>query len=156
MDIGIYTIYPMIALFGKPLSVSATGRKLFTGVDSQGAVNFGYDGMNATVIYSKIADSFLPTEIDGEDGSLIIDQIHMPHKVTLMPSKRQMKTGGTPKDISAKLDNDDYYYELREFIDLLEQNRRESAVNSHANTVATLEVIDEIRRQTGVVFPADE
>jgi predicted dehydrogenase len=156
MDIGIYTIYPMIVLFGKPLSVSAIGQKFFTGVDSQGAVNFKYDGMSATVMYSKIADSFLPTEIEGENGVIVVDQIHVPRQVTLMPPKRLMKTGAVKADISAPLDRNEYYYELREFIDLLEQGGRESSVNSHANTIATLEVIDEIRRQTGVEFPSDK
>ena len=73
MDIGIYTIYPMIALFGRPQSIEAQGIVLHTGVDGQGAVNFRYPGMDATVLYSKIANSFLPTEIEGEEGNLIID-----------------------------------------------------------------------------------
>ncbi len=52
-------------------------------------------------------------------------------------------------------DRDRYYYEIAEFIDLIEQGRPESAVNSHANSLATLEIIDEVRRQLGVVYPAD-
>jgi predicted dehydrogenase len=61
MDIGIYTIYPMITLFGRPEKIEAQGIKLHTGVDGQGAVNFQYKDMNATVLYSKIANSALPT-----------------------------------------------------------------------------------------------
>ena len=75
MDIGVYTIYPMVVLFGKPKRVSASGILLSSGVDGQGAVNFEYDGMNATVLYSKIADSYLPTEIEGESGNLTLDRI---------------------------------------------------------------------------------
>ena len=51
MDIGIYTIYPMIALFGRPQKIEAQGILLNTGVDGQGAVNFSYEGLNATVLY---------------------------------------------------------------------------------------------------------
>ena len=60
MDLGVYTVYPLVVLFGRPKRISATGLKLSTGVDGQGAVNFEYENLNATVLYSKIADSFLP------------------------------------------------------------------------------------------------
>ena len=33
--------------------------------------------------------------------------------------------------------------------------KRESIINSHDNSLITLEIIDEIRRQLGVVYPAD-
>jgi len=36
MDIGVYTIYPMVVLFGKPNKIQASGVKLSTGVDGQG------------------------------------------------------------------------------------------------------------------------
>ena len=68
VDIGVYTIYPMVVLFGRPKSITANGIKLSSGVDGQGVVSFEYDGMNATVLYSKIANSSLPTEIQGEEG----------------------------------------------------------------------------------------
>ena len=58
MDIGVYTIYPMIALFGKPKEINAQGIMLSSGVDGQGTVNLLYEGMNATILYSKIANSY--------------------------------------------------------------------------------------------------
>lgn len=36
MDVGVYTIYPMVVLFGRPNSIKASGVKLFTGVDGLG------------------------------------------------------------------------------------------------------------------------
>ena len=52
MDIGIYTIYPMVVLFGRPRRISASGILLSSGVDAQGTVDFDYGEMNATVLYS--------------------------------------------------------------------------------------------------------
>ena len=52
MDIGVYTLYPLVTLFGRPQKVEAQGIKLHTGVDGQGAINLQYEGMNATVLYS--------------------------------------------------------------------------------------------------------
>ena len=57
MDIGVYTIYPMVVLFGMPDRISASGTLLSSGTDGQGSALFRYgDGMEAAVLYSKIAD----------------------------------------------------------------------------------------------------
>ncbi|MDR1259472.1 MAG: Gfo/Idh/MocA family oxidoreductase [Tannerellaceae bacterium] len=159
MDIGIYTVYPMVVLFGRPLKIDASGVMLSSGVDGQGAVNFTYGGgMNATTLYSKIANSSLPTEIQGEDGLLTLDRINTIGSVTYTP-RLQAASGKGPRpevqDISAPATRDEYYYEIAEFINLVLAGRRESEVNSHHNSLITLEIIDEVRRQLGVVYPAD-
>ncbi len=158
MDIGVYTIYPMVALFGKPNKVEAQGIVLHTGVDGQGAVNFQYNDMNATVLYSKIANSVLPTEIEGEAGNLTLDKIHITRQVDFIP---RQKTGqgqeqeNIRQSIGVPVDKSEYYYEMKEFMDLIEQGKKESDMNSLENSLITMEIMDEIRRQVGVRFPAD-
>lgn len=159
MDIGVYTLYPLIALFGRPQSINAQGVVLSSGVDGQGAVNMQYDGFNATVLYSKIANSQLPAEIEGEDGNITIDRIQTPVDVRFYP--RQAPASGHEKraegeSLTGSDNHNEYYYEIKEFIDLIEQGRRESSINSHQCSIATMEVIDEVRRQLGVRYPADE
>ena len=157
MDIGVYTVYPMVVLFGRPNKISASGVVLSTGTDGQGAVNFEYEGMNATVLYSKIANSSLPTEIEGEDGNFMLDKINQINRVTWQarPVASSGKGPLTPvEDISAVTDKDEYYYEVAEFINLVQAGKLESEVNSHENSL-TIEIIDEVRRQLGVSFLAD-
>lgn len=158
MDIGVYTVYPMVVLFGRPNKISASGVVLSTGTDGQGAVNFEYEGMNATVLYSKIANSSLPTEIEGEDGNFMLDKINQINRVTWQarPVASSGKGPLTPvEDISAITDKDEYYYEVAEFINLVQAGKLESEVNSHENSLITIEIIDEVRRQLGVSFLAD-
>ncbi|MDO5488250.1 MAG: Gfo/Idh/MocA family oxidoreductase [Rikenellaceae bacterium] len=159
MDIGVYTIYPLVALFGAPQSVSAQGVVLSSGADGQGAVNMQYEGMNATVLYSKIANSHLPAEIEGEDGNILIDRIQTPTDVRFYP--RQAPASGQEKRVDGEPigtadSHNEYYHEIREFIDLILSGRCESEINSHATSLATMQVIDEVRRQLGVRYPADE
>lgn len=159
MDIGVYTLYPMVVLFGKPQAINAQGIVLSSGVDGQGAVNMQYDGLNATVLYSKIANSQLPAEIEGEDGNILIDRIQTPIDVRFYP--RQAPASGHEKRTEGELlsqpeEHNEYYYEVKEFIDLIEQGRVESEINSHENSITTLEIIDEVRRQLGVSYPADK
>ena len=158
MDIGVYSVYPMVVLFGRPNKISASGVVLSTGTDGQGAVNFEYEGMNATVLYSKIANSSLPTEIEGEDGNFMLDKINQINRVTWQarPVASSGKGPLTPvEDISAVTDKDEYYYEVAEFINLVQAGKLESEVNSHENSLITIEIIDEVRRQLGVSFLAD-
>ena len=47
------------------------------------------------------------------------------------------------------------YYEVREFIELIESNKTESAINSYLNSINTMKVMDAARAQCGIVFKAD-
>ena len=159
MDVGIYTLYPMVVLFGKPQVIKAQGSLLSTGVDAQATVNFEFkDGMTATVIYSKVSDSILPTEIQGESGNIILDRIHTIKDVQFMAGGIASLGKGMqsePEQISVPTPHAEYYYEIKEFTDLIQQGRLESTINSHENSLVTMQIIDEIRKQLGVVYPAD-
>lgn len=159
MDIGCYTVYPMLAMFGMPRSVHAVGVKLSSGVDGQGSVVFGYPDMDAVVSYSKISDSSLCTEIQGEDGSITIDAIGNPRRAVFR-HRTQNAGGGRGSMIREEIladteDVGDYRREISEFIDVVQSGRRESAVTSHAVSLAVMRVLDAIREQLGVEFPAD-
>lgn len=165
MDIGIYPIYPMVSLFGHPTGIKAniTTCEVPVGngwkrIDLQGSVIFEYEGMTATVIYSKIADSRLRSEISCDGGILSLDQIHICRHAEM--TRRGAPTSGRSSgpqaaDISVPADPDEYLCEFREFIDVLESGRMESSVNSLETSLITARILDEIRRQAGVVFPAD-
>lgn len=149
-DIGVYTIYPMVVLFGRPKAIKAHGIKLNSGADGQGVAIFDYGDMDAVVIYSKIADSQLPTEIQGEDGIISLDRVSWIRNVSFK------KRGEEWEDITVPTPNDEYFYEVKEFIDIvLSGTSKESLVNSHENSIITMEIMDEIRRQIGIVYPAD-
>jgi predicted dehydrogenase len=149
-DIGVYTIYPMVVLFGRPQTIKAAGFKLSSGVDGEGSVVFSYPTMDAAVLYSKIANSQLPTEIQGEDGNIVFDRINIISEVNLH------LRNGQKEPLSHPTGHNEYYYEVKEFIDVVQSGRQESEVNSWENSLITMEIMDEIRRQLGVTYPADE
>ncbi|GCD81024.1 Gfo/Idh/MocA family protein [Parageobacillus thermoglucosidasius] len=150
MDIGVYCIYPMVVLFGKPNRLQASSLKLESGVDGEGTIIFTYEDMDAVVMYSKITNSYLPAEIQGEDGSILIDAIHTPTKVEI-----RYRDGRT-EDITVPQEQHPMYYEVKEFIELIKNGKRESEVNSHEHSLLTIALMEEARKQTGIVFPADQ
>ncbi len=149
MDLGVYCLHPIVALFGEPLEVKGTAYLLESGVDGEGSILLTYKDMDAVVMYSKITNSSLPSEIQGEDGNIIINQVSTPTEV-----KIQYQDGQT-EDISVSQRADDMYYEAKEFIDLIQSGKTESSINSFAQSKTVLAITDEVRKQIGLVYPAD-
>lgn len=148
MDLGVYCVHPLVALFGMPCKVTGSCLKLSNGVDGAGTVLVEYDGMQGELIYSKITASNIPSQIQGEDGTMVIQEIHNPLQVTIYGRGGQAEA----LDITGKENN--LSYELEEFIRLVKDGRygHEYLRNSRME----MELMDEARRQQGIVFGADE
>ncbi|PFO84321.1 Gfo/Idh/MocA family protein [Bacillus cereus] len=149
MDIGVYCIYPMVVLFGAPSHVQANAYLLDSGVDGEGSLLLKYAEMDAIIMYSKITNSYVPSEIQGENGSIIIDKISSPTKIEIRYHDGQVE------DITKSQSNKTMSYETQEFIRLIQQNQLESTVNSHTASMITIKIMEEARKQIGLVFPAD-
>ena len=113
MDIGVYCVHPLVSLFGKPEKVISSSLKLSNGIDGAGTILTEYPDFQGELLYSKITDSRVPSQIQGEEGSMVI----------------------------------------REFLRLIREKRY-----SHEyleNSRMEIELMDEVRRQQKIFFPAD-
>lgn len=149
-DVGVYTLYPMVSLFGRPSKVTGQLQTVTTaeGVsDVQGTACLSYGDMDAMLAWSKTYDSFQPTEIAGEQGNLILDEIHIARKAEIVPHAAPT-SGQGPKPgrtlISEGLPYNEYYYEFKEFADLMEKGLKESSSNSLQTSLIVLEIMDEL------------
>lgn len=152
MDIGVYCVHPMVKLFGKPDGISAAGIRLHNGVDGMGTILAKYEeqGILVELIYSKITDSVLPTQIQGEEGCMLIEEIYNTNKLTI-----RYRNGNREEILVEKVDpNNNMYYEIEEFIRTAESG--EGAKEHNQYSLWEMQVMDEARRQMGIVFPADE
>ena len=106
--------------------------------------------MDATLTWSKTYDSFQHTEIAGENGNIIIDEVHIARKTDIVPHAAP-SSGQGPKPgrilLSEGLTHNEYYYEFKEFADLLENGKTESSVNSLDTSLTVLEIIDQLLAQ---------
>ena len=151
MDIGIYCLYPAVTLFGEPKQVSSYKFICLSQVlILQDSILLTYDEMDAVIMYSKISSSYVPSEIQGENGSMIIDKMNTPESVTIY------YRDGTVEDITRSQDADDMYYEAKEFVNLVTNKKQRSELNSHQNTLITAKIIEDARNQVGLVYPADK
>lgn len=150
MDIGIYCLYPLVYLFGNPSRVEASAVMLESGVDGQGSILASYPDMEGVIMYSKITDSYLPSEIQGEKGCIVIDRINNPAKIEI-----RYRDGRT-EDITSPMDKPSMFYEIEGFMDLIRRGERQSPVNSHASSLGAMEMMVEARKQIGLIYPADQ
>lgn len=147
MDIGFYVLASAVELFGEPKNVQATASLLASGVDAHGVAVLDYGDFSVTLQHSKVSDSVLPSEIQGEAGSLLMEKLSECQKLSFVPR------GGKAQDLSLPQHINTMLYEAEVFAHLVETQ----AIDHPGLEVSriTSKLATEIRRQTGVVFPAD-
>ncbi|QPC46109.1 Gfo/Idh/MocA family protein [Mangrovibacillus cuniculi] len=148
MDIGIYCVAPAIALFGEPSNVSASSYLLDSGVDGKGSMILQYDEMDAVLMYSKITNSYVPSEIQGENGSILIDKISTPENVMI-----QYKDG-TKEDITVSQSDKNMVYEVEKFITFIQESMPPTEYYEYS--LSTIKVLDKARNLVGLRYPADQ
>ncbi len=148
MDIGFYCLASAVALWGEPHGVQASAGLLASGVDAHGTVVLHYGDFDVTLHHSKVSDSVLASEIQGEDGSLVIEKISECQNLALVPR------GGKAQDLTQPQHINTMLYEANVFARLVETGEVNHPGLAVSRTTAKLQT--EIRRQTGVVFPADD
>lgn len=149
MDLGVYCIYPMIMLFGMPSEIKGVSSIVEGGVDGSGSSLFAYGGFNVALSYSKTSNSFIPSEIQGEDATMIINRINIPDAIEIR------YRDGRSEQIPVTQKKEDMYYEIEHYVDCLRKGLTESPLNTHALSRNVLSVCDAIRKQAGPEFPAD-
>lgn len=153
MDIGVYCIHSLVRLFGMPDQIRSCSVKLENGFEGSGAVLLQYGSMIAEAVYSKTAVSVTPSVIQGEKGSLLIDYVSRPETLELRLRKgsRDPLSGGSTEMLPYTPAENNMIYEIREFIRLI----KDKDVNHKylQYSLDTIRIIDEVRRQNGIVFP---
>lgn len=147
MDMGVYCVYPMLELFGMPQKIMADCVKLHNGIDGAGIAILDYGDMIADISYSKVANSRLFSEIQGEEGTMVISSIAEPKNVKIF------YRNGSEESLDIPDCSNNMVYEACTFARAI---RGELDITRYQDkTLESMKLMDEIRRQEGLVFPAD-
>ncbi|ERT69322.1 hypothetical protein HMPREF0202_00831 [Cetobacterium somerae ATCC BAA-474] len=124
LDIGVYPLYFILRLFGIPLNSKIINYTLDSGVPGIGSALLEYKNMAGVIVYSKITNSYIGSEIQGEKGSIIIDSISNIKEVKIC------YRNGEIENISVPQEDNSMIYELEEFISLIKKGKVESDINT--------------------------
>lgn len=148
MDMGCYAIESIIHLFGRPDTVAAHATHLDSGFEASGIVLMGYPDFTAEAVYSKVAQQVAPTTFMGEDGSILMDMLTLTSRVWLR------RRDGSEEDLGYVVkEPTNMVCELQAFARFVETGERPDKQNH--DSILTMRVMDEARRQTGTHFSGD-
>jgi len=147
MDIGVYPAHVLVHLFGKPKQITGYTVKLSNGVDGAGAILCQYGGMIGEIQYSKISSSYLESEIQGENGSIILDTVSGQRNV------RMIERNGGQVCLSPVMKELDMCYEIEAFIEMTKRGTGHEEFLQYS--LDTMELLDQARKIQDIVFPAD-
>lgn len=188
MDLGIYPIEVMCALFGAPKKIQAAPIMLeekyneVTGgpIDGAGSVlcTYGshrdFPGLVVEISYSKISNDYMPSQIEGDLGTITIDNLSCPTKVVLS-LRGESNHSGDMRFINAQENveeipitpaENNIVYVLRDFVAMCNGENIDTmwgkdldvrAAWTHFDnaSVDAMTVTDEVRHQAGITFVSD-
>ncbi|WP_411030923.1 Gfo/Idh/MocA family protein [Spongiimicrobium sp. 3-5] len=147
LDIGIYPIFLAYLLLGKPKTILASASFYETGIESQTSMIFSYEGAQALLYSGLTSKSEMKAEISGENGTIFINPRWHESSSYSLEKDGELTHFDTPPLGKG------YTHEIIEVHQCLRDNKLESELWSHQNSRDLVQLLDEVRKQVGVVFP---
>lgn len=151
VDLGVYLLYSAITLFGEPVKATYFATKLPTGVDGLGPIILEYPTFNITIIQGKNSQSFLPSEIYGQKGTLIIDPLTGIENITFYDNATKEVT-----ELAGPTVPNDMQFEAAEFARIIEQSDRDTYEYLADLSLKVLRVSNELRHQNDIWFNVEK
>lgn len=152
MDLGVYCVYPALALFGEPDSFTIDPVMLQSGADGAGVITMRYPDKLVTLTYSKLGQAGANSDIQGTDGTLSVESISRVGGISLWQKDGTVEQlyGGDEKYTLMGWEAKDFF----RFIMEPEVSAKEYARCAELSLqVATF--LEQARKQAGIQFPND-
>ena len=170
MDLGIYCVESMVALFGEPeditcaaVMISRADNELTGGaIDGMGNIVAHYGDKVVNLAYSKVSQDLLGNQIEGELGTITFDHVdaptngrlHLRGKAVRNAAKATAQSiGDTDEEIVFEPCDNNMVYELEHFVSCVKGEI--DAARYQDISLVSLKIMDEARKQAGIVFPSD-
>lgn len=150
LDLGVYPVAIARMLLGPVDEVVEAEARIEGGVDLETTATLRCG--DVTVAVAMAADRHLDSSLvlEGRKGRLVIpDPLHHADRI-------ELHTGSEVEVVRAPIDGHGFEYEIREVHACVTDGRLESSSWSPADTLGTHEVLDEVRRRVGLVYPFED
>lgn len=152
MDLGVYCVYPALALFGEPESFTVAPQMLDSGADGGGVLTLRYPDKLVVMTYSKLGQAGANSDFQGTEGTLAVESISRVAGLSLW------RKDGTVE----RLYGDDEKYKLmgweaKDFYRYITEP--EASAQEYARcgqlSLQVSRFMERVRKQAGLVFASD-
>ena len=140
MDLGVYSIYIALQLFGYPKTVDAYSTPILN-VDGSDTVILGYDGFQVILTMSKLAESRIRSEIICEGGTITLGLLSRLQEIDYYPQGKPKRTIFSTSDFAESMT-----WEIKDFIRYT-QDKDYSAMQALSRQ--SIQLLTEIREKIG-------
>ncbi|MFC7404438.1 Gfo/Idh/MocA family protein [Georgenia alba] len=150
LDLGVYPISFIHSLLGRPEAIHAVGMLSDAGVDVHEAVSLTYGNAVGVATANMWARSRTSASVIGTEGRIdLADTFFVPTTFTVTPADGDPWTWSEPGVTGG------FQYQAAEVARCVAVGSQQSEILSWAATVEVMEIMDEVRRQLGVVYPGE-
>jgi dihydrodiol dehydrogenase / D-xylose 1-dehydrogenase (NADP) len=151
LDVGIYPILLSNFIMNSfPKEIKASAEFTSTKVDESDTINLKYEnGALASLTCSIVSDTDNTAVIYGEKGKIVIPKFWSSKKCYLY-------LGDIVEEYADSYKEAGYKYEIEEANNRIKNKDLESDIASHKITLELAKIMDEIRRQIGLVYPFEK
>lgn len=149
LDVGIYPVFLALSLLGKPDEIQAQAQIGDTNVDESCGILFKYNsGALAVLSSSVVAHQSIEANIFADKARIqMTSPFHTPQTRV-----QRIERFITEEHIPIESEGNGYNYEAIEVGKCLRENRIESAIMSHKDSLELMEVLDRIRAEAGIFY----
>ena len=170
LDIGVYAVQAAVLAFGRcmPVAITATGHLNADGVDISASVTLDY-GQGHLAVLNFAVNANLQNEcvITGDKASV---RLHAPFwcATDVSTTRHDLETGASADPITEHFElppcdqplnfanSNGFQYEARAVCEAIVKGKTSIAHISDEESLVLMQIMDEVRKQLGVVYPEEE
>jgi predicted dehydrogenase len=148
LDIGVYPLFLCYVVLGIPNEIVAKSNFHKTGADLQTSMILQYENAQAILHSSFVSTSNIKATINGTKGRINLNTLwHEAQSYNLNVDNQE-------EEILLPTKGKGFTYEIEECHHCIKENRIESELWSHQNSLELIKIVDQVRSQIGLEYPS--
>ncbi|MDQ6473018.1 Gfo/Idh/MocA family oxidoreductase [Flavobacterium sp. LHD-80] len=150
LDMGIYPLFLVYAILGRPDKIMALASFFDSGADAQTSMILQYKTAQAILHSSFVSPSNMEATISGLEGRITINSIwHEAQSYSVVRNNHKV-------DYALPTKGKGFTYEIEECHFCLKKKQIESKLWSHQNSLDLMAIVDSVRKEIGLIYPSDK
>lgn len=146
MDLNIYNIHLLVALFGKPDTISYIANLYENGVDVSGSLSVQYPNLIGNLIAAKDSMGKNYVNIQGDKGYIYVESS------SSMLSKVEITLKGVDTIIYNEQTYPTHYYEFATFEEIMKNKNYDLCYKKLEHSLEVIEVVEKALEQVGLKY----